>query len=68
MKKIVIRVSGMVCGGCEKRVENALKTIEGISKVDANHKKGIVTIGSKEEIDIKIIEGKIQDLGFEVTK
>ncbi len=68
MKKITIKVNGMVCGGCEKRVKNALENIEGIKKVDANHKKATVTISSADEIETKIIEEKIEDLGFEVVK
>ena len=36
MKKNIIKVEGMVCGGCEKRVENVLSTLEGINKVKAN--------------------------------
>lgn len=68
MKKIVIKVNGMVCNGCENRVKNALKEIEKIEKVDANYKKGIVTIASKSEVDVNIIEEKIKDLGFEVVK
>lgn len=68
MKKITIKVNGMVCNGCENRIKNALETIEEIKKVEANHKKGIVTISSKSEIDTKIIEEKIEDSGFEVEK
>ena len=28
MKEINIKVSGMVCGGCENRVRNAISTID----------------------------------------
>ncbi len=68
MEKIIIKVNGMVCGGCEKRVKNALENIEEIKKVDANHKKGTVTISLKNDIETRIIEEKIEDLGFEVVK
>ncbi len=68
MEKIIIKVNGMVCGGCEKRVKNALENIEEIKKVDANHKKGTVTISLKNNIETRIIEEKIEDLGFEVVK
>ena len=30
MKEIEINVKGMVCGGCEKRVINAVSSIEGV--------------------------------------
>jgi len=68
MEEMKLNVNGMVCGGCEKRVKNALENIEEIKKVDANHKKGTVTISLKNDIETKIIEEKIEDLGFEVVK
>ena len=33
MNETILNVEGMVCGGCEKRVENALGDIKGIKKV-----------------------------------
>lgn len=66
MKEIIIKVSGMMCGGCENRVKNALSMIEGIETVEANYVDGIVKIVSKEEINIKEITEKINDLGFKV--
>ncbi len=68
MKETIIKVQGMECTGCEKRIENVLKNVEGIEKVTANHQKGEVTIEYKEEINQKEIEEKIEDLGFEIEK
>ena len=68
MKETIIKVKGMVCNGCENRVQNALQTIEGIEKVVADHTKGIVTITSKEEVERNVMEEKIEDIGFEVVK
>lgn len=68
MKEIILNVKGMVCGGCEKRVQNALSTIEGVEDVVANHDDGIVKITSKEDIDAKVFADKIEDIGFEVEK
>jgi len=68
MEKIEIKVNGMVCEGCENRVKNALGTIEGVDKVEANHNTGIVTIIIKKEVQRLAIEEKLDDLGFEVEK
>ena len=38
MEKVIVKVKGMSCTGCENRIKNALSDIEGIKKVDANHK------------------------------
>jgi len=68
MKETIIEVEGMVCNGCENRVQNALKTIEGIEKVVANYKNGTVAITSKEEITEEIMKEKIKDIGFKVKE
>lgn len=66
MKETIIKVEGMVCGGCENRVKNALKTISGIEEVLADHTKGLVTVTSKEEVSEEQMKAKIEDIGFEV--
>lgn len=66
MKEIVMKVEGMVCGGCENRVKNALKLVEGVKEVEANHVEGIVKVSAAEEVKEKELKEKIEDLGFEV--
>lgn len=68
MKEIIIKVNGMVCNGCENRVQNALKTIEGVEDVKANYKNGIVKITLKNEVEEKTIKEKVEDIGFEVKE
>ena len=68
MKETIIKVEGMVCGGCENRVQNALKTIEGVESVVADHTNGIVTVTAKEEVSINAMKETIEDLGFEVKE
>ena len=66
MKETIINVEGMVCGGCENRVKNALLTIEGIESVEANHETGIVKVNAKEEVQESTMKEKIEEIGFEV--
>ena len=66
MKELELKVEGMVCGGCEKRVVNSLSTIQGVSEVSANHQTGTVLVKMTEDIDIEVLKEKIEDLGFEV--
>ena len=68
MKESIIHVKGMVCNGCENRVQNALKNIEGVEKVVANHNNGIVTVTAKDDVSENTIKEKIEDIGFEVVK
>lgn len=68
MKETIIKVEGMVCGGCENRVQNALKTIEGVENVVANHTNGTVKVTSKDEVEVTAMKEKIEDIGFEVKE
>ncbi len=68
MKTLTIKVKGMVCNGCENRIQNALKRIEGIEEVLADYHQELVTVKTNSQIDKKAIYEKIEDLGFEVEK
>lgn len=68
MKETIIKIEGMVCGGCENRVINALKTIKGVKEVMADHKTGIVKVTVNEEVSETTMKEKIEDIGFEVIK
>lgn len=67
MKEISIKVNGMMCNGCENRVQNALKTIEGVENVVADHTNGMVTVTCHNEILENTIKEKIEDIGYEIA-
>lgn len=68
MKEIKLKINGMMCAGCENRVKSAVSLIEGVEKVDADHNTGIVTVTSKEDLDISKIKEKIIDIGYEIEE
>ena len=68
MKETIINVKGMVCNGCENRIINALKNVNGVKDVMADHNTGKVTVTSNEDVLENVIKDKIEDLGFEVVK
>lgn len=68
MKEVVIKVEGMVCGGCENRVKNALQTLDGVNSVEASHENGIVKVNLDDSVDVNKIKEKIEDIGFEVKE
>lgn len=65
MKDFIIKVEGMKCSGCEKRVVNVLGTLPTVINVIANYKTGEVII-TAEKIDEKLLKEKIENLGFKV--
>ena len=68
MNELIFNIEGMMCNGCENRVQNALQTIEGVEKVVANHVDGTVTVTLNNDIDEAIIKEKLEDLGYEVKE
>ena len=49
MKEIIIKVEGMACSGCENRIQNAVKQIEGVEQVEGSYSTdAVVNIGEKE--------------------
>lgn len=66
MKELKFKIEGMMCGGCENRVKNALMSVTGVTKVNADHVTGevIVETGCDNK---KQIEETIQDLGYEIV-
>lgn len=68
MKEIILKVEGMVCGGCENRIQNALKTINGVEDVVANHENGTVKIILNNEVEIDVLKEKVEDIGFSVVE
>ena len=44
MKETNLIVNGMMCGGCENRVKNAIKNIKGVENVTADHNTGKVIV------------------------
>lgn len=68
MDTLKIKVKGMVCNGCENRIQNALKTIEGVLEVSADYKQELVTVKKNSDLDVNVIYERIADLDFEVVK
>ena len=68
MKEVILKVDGMMCSGCENRVQNALKTIKGVKEVKASHEEKKVQITLKQDIDEQILKDKIVELGYETIE
>jgi len=68
IKKRSIKVSGMSCESCEKRIELALSKKDGIKQVKAD-KKGTVEVEyDLMKIKQKTVEEEITRLGYKIQK
>lgn len=65
--RITLSVEGMSCGHCEQAVENGLKEIAGVTKVKADHRRGLVEVQYRDQLpDQAALLGKISELGYTV--
>ena len=64
MKKVV-KIKGMTCEHCQKRVETALNKLPGL-KADVNHKKGQAILSVEGPWNEDAIRNAIADAGYEV--
>jgi copper ion binding protein len=65
MKK-VISIEGMSCNHCVKHVTDALKAIEGVSKVEVSLKNGKAIIEAENTVSNAEIIDAVNDAGYDV--
>lgn len=68
MKEITLKVEGMTCEGCERRIQNVLMDIDGVANVKASHTDKNVKITLNKDVDINTIKEAIEDLDFKVVE
>lgn len=66
MNKIIFKVEGMMCTGCENRIKTSISNIPGIKEVKADHVKKCVEVTADKKVTMDSIKITIEDLGFEV--
>ncbi len=64
MKK-VMHIEGMVCGHCQKRVEDALNEIEGV-KAEVDLEAKIANVEVNEDMDNSVLKDAVTEAGYDV--
>lgn len=67
MFKITAKVDGMMCGNCEKHVNEAIKEAFPVKKVNSSHTDKETVILSKEDLDMDKVKAVIEETGYQVT-
>lgn len=68
METVELRVDGMTCTGCEQRLSTALRRVEGVRDVAADHATGLVSVRVGPELtDRGVLDERIEAAGFEVV-
>ena len=69
MKKVEIKIEGMHCEGCSKRLTKVLSNVEGVNMVDVSLENKLAHIEYDEAIaKLEDFHEVIEDAGFEVVK
>ena len=64
--KITIKVEGMMCEHCEKRVKDCLEALDEIDMAISDYKAGTVRLTLSGEIDLKKIKKVISSAGYKM--
>lgn len=67
MKRETLSVTGMSCTGCEQNVENALKNIDGVTRVEADHEGDTVEIVVEDDTADDDLYTAIEQAGYDVA-
>ncbi|MBR1452554.1 MAG: heavy-metal-associated domain-containing protein [Candidatus Methanomethylophilaceae archaeon] len=61
--KTTLKIEGMMCEGCVKKVDDKLSALDKVSKVDVNLKAGKATVEHDGATDEELISAVV-DAGF----
>ena len=69
MKKVEIKIEGMHCEGCSKRLTKVLSNVEGVNIVEVSLENKLADIEYDEVVaKLEDFYEAIEDAGFEVIK
>ena len=66
MQKITVSVDGMMCGMCEKHVNEAVEKVCKAVSVTSSHEEKQTVIITKTEADTDKIKAAIEEQGYKV--
>lgn len=66
MKKITVKIDGMMCGMCEAHVSDIIRKSFSVKKVTASHVKKEAVIVSESHIPEQSIIAAIESTGYKV--
>lgn len=66
MERHTLSVTGMSCTGCEQNVESALKQIDGVTRVTADHEGDTVEIVRGDDVSDNDLHATIEQAGYDV--
>mgnify|MGYP000058272659 FL=1 len=66
MKKITLKIDGMMCGMCESHVNDAIRRAFRVKKVSSSHAKGEMVILTEEDITEEQLASVFAPTGYKL--
>ncbi len=66
MKKVTVKIDGMMCGMCESHINDAIRRDFPVKKVTSSHTKGETVIVTETDIDEAALRSAIDATGYRV--
>ena len=66
MQRQTVSVIGMSCTGCEQNIENALKNVDGVTRVTADHQGDIIEVVVENNVTEDSLHAAIEQAGYDV--
>ncbi|WP_242910832.1 heavy-metal-associated domain-containing protein [Actinomadura terrae] len=68
MSTATYTVAGMTCGHCVNSVTEEVERLTGVTGVDVDLETGRVTVTSDGPLDDALIEGAVEEAGYELKR
>lgn len=65
---VTLKVDGMTCGNCARRVENALNALEGVWAREISFGEGTARVLTKAQPDAAALKKAVADAGYTVLR
>ena len=67
MDQLELRVNGMTCKACERRIERALAQVDGVVRSAADHRAAMVkVVYDPARTSAETVQARIKQAGYEV--
>ena len=67
MKKITVKVDGMMCGMCESHINDAVRNAFKVKKVKSSHRKGETVVITETDISEEELRAVIDNTGYKAV-
>jgi copper chaperone CopZ len=69
VKEATIKISGMMCNGCEETVAKAIQSVDGVKEVSVSHQEGAATVSyDAVQTDLLFINMAINNTHYKVVE